>query len=318
MPHLRLNSVASLFLMLVFMATSAFADTLYRLNDTATYQAGCFDPCLCPVGQQLAVRGTFSLGPGTPGNVVDFHEVSGVNWRVVADDTVLHTIRGSGVYRISNFGPDRFHSLDLDLSIDGQPVQHFFSDDQPVSANDGRIDLQVSVNGVYCFDIVIRVDASPVPDSNIRPYQLIPGSTYQIACFDPCDCVSQEPRPLRGKFNLVNLFDTGTYAEFAMVDVRLGTQSPSIVDMMLTLAGSGHYTLIQGFAGPAHAMELDLTINGDALFHFDQELENTDTQFPAIDIVVDMNEQVCTDTVLTLKARPLTDLNPAAGLRVVP
>lgn len=288
------------------------AGTIYRLNDIATYQEGCFDPCLCPVWMEYAVRGTFVFGPSMPGNVVDFREITGIYWRVYSGDVVVHTITGTGMYRVTNFDPDQQHALDLDLSIDGEPPQHFFSDFTPVAANGGTIDLPVSMNGVYCYDIVIRVSASPVPTHEVTPYKLLRGSSYQIACFDPCDCVSQQPRAMSGRFSLVPLIDYGTYAEYAIVNARFGVHSPLAVQPMQTLLnGAGSYTLIQGFAGPAHAMDLGLVLNGDLPLHFDQELENTSTLFPHINIAVDTNDLVCTDTVLRIRARPLPHTGPA-------
>lgn len=289
------------------------AETIYRLNDNATYQEGCFDPCRCQIGAESTVRGTFKLGPAIPGNVVDFREVTEVYWTATFAGDPIHTISGNGVYRITNFDSEPQHSLDLDLSIDGAPSQHFFSDFVPASSKDGGINLPVSINGVYCYDIVIGVSAAPVPPEELTSYTLVPGSTFQIACFDPCDCVSQEPRPMFGDFQLVPLIDFGTYSEYAIVDVLLGVQSLANAQALLALTGSGHYTLIQGFAGPAHATQISLSINGEAPIRFDQELENTSTGFPAIDIVVDMNDMECTDTVLTIKARPLRD--SAIGLR---
>ncbi len=121
---------------------------------------------------------------------------------------------------------------------------------------------------------------------------------------------------MSGRFSLVPLVDYGTYAEYAITNARFGVGSPSIAHPMQTLmTGAGHYTLIQGFAGPAHTMDLDLLLNGDLMLHFDQELENTDTLFPGINVTVDTNDMVCTDTVLRIRARPLPHVGPALRSR---
>lgn len=284
--------------------------SVYRLKADATFQEGCFDPCLCPLGAEQPVRGTFALGPPVIGDVVDFRALSQVNWTVGDPGTTLHTITGRGGYRVTNYGPPRQHALELELSLDGGETQYFFSDFVPLDVNDGSIDLRVSMNGMVCDDVVIRVSAAPVPSDEVRPYGLVRGSTYQQGCFDPCDCILEEPVPMRGRFGLVELYDFGTYAEYSIVNARFGVRADSLVNALHTYAGAGRYILVQGFAGPIHAMELTLqTPVGDRMF-FESGLANTDTLFPAIDIVLSMNDMVCFDRILTLRARPPAHMAP--------
>lgn len=282
---------------------------ILRLDERASFQHGCFDPCLCPLGPVLPVRGVFVLGPAVIGDVVNFHEITDVYWRAGDGDQALHTITGSGSYRITNFGDERRHALDLQLSVDGAPAQAFFSDFVPIDGGASFFDIPVSVNGVYCLDTLIRVSARPVPPIEVTRYALRRGSTYQQGCFDPCDCLLEPRRPLRGRFDLIPLGDAGTYREFAIARARFfAPGGADTADALLRLTGAGHYLLIQGFAGPAHAMELELGLDGGPPERFDQELSNTAATFPSIRIQLDTSELVCFDRVLRLRAEPLRSL----------
>lgn len=276
---------------------------VYRLSADATFQEGCFDPCLCPIMNEAPLRGTFLLGRPVSGDVVDFREIRQINWMVGPAGMTSHRITGSGNYRITNFGLPQQHALELELSIDGGEPQFFFSDFVPVDSNDGSIDITVSMNGVFCYDIVIRVSAAPVLRDEILDYTLGDGSTWQQGCFDPCDCLLEEPVPIRGSFGLVPLYDYGTFAEFAVVNLRLGLRATQSAASLRAYSGFGTYTLVQGFAGPAHAMTLTLRSPIGESLRFDSELANTAPTFPDFDIVLDMNDMTCFDRVLTLRAR---------------
>lgn len=278
--------------------------TIYRLNDDATHQRGCFPPCLCPLLEQQPVVGVFVLGPRVIGDAVDFHKVREINWRV-GNDNSRFRITGSGMYRVTNFGKPVEHALDLDLSIDGAEPVHFFSDFVPVTSNDGAIDIPISMNGVFCYDVVIRVSASPVRPHDAVPYALERRSTFQRGCFDPCDCPLEEPRRMVGRFALVQVTDFGTVREYALVGARFAARPTSNVDGYVKLNGYGWYTRIDGVAGPIHALDLTMGINGQPPDEFDGGPVNTHPNFPAFYIVVDKNDQVCYDIVLSLDARPI-------------
>ncbi len=294
----------SVLLATVFATAAAYASSppgkLYRLDADASFQQGCFDPCLCPLGEPVIVHGAFVLGPPIPGNVVDFHRVGDIYWTVGDPLEPLHTITGRGTYRLTNYGPDRSHSLDLTLSTDGGPPQAFFSDFVPADSGPMTLDIPVSLNGMYCYDTVLRVSA--VPATRVERYALTDASTYQQGCFDPCDCLLEAPRPMSGTFDLVPLFDTGTVAGYAVARTRL-VVPPAPGLRPLRFAGFGRYTLVQGFAGPADTMSL-LLRSGTLVTPFDSPLENTSTMFPAISVTVDMNDMVCFDKLLTIDAFP--------------
>ncbi len=69
------------------------------------------------------------------------------------------------------------------------------------------------------------------------------------------------------------------------------------------LIGFGLYTLIQGFAGPAHVLDLKLSTDGGEVEYFDNHLFNTDPTFPdEFSVVIDTDDQICFDAVLSLRA----------------
>lgn len=293
------------------------ADTIYRLNEFAGFEVDCMPPCPCSEFFSGAVVGAFALGPAMPGNVVDFHEVRQIDWTVGAAGGVLHRVTGSGNYRITNFGAPFTHALELSLSIDGGPPQFFSGDFSDADAIGSPIDLTVTAQ-TECHNLSIRVSAEVSPPSAIVPYRLLRGSTYQQGCFDPCDCILETPQPLRGGFTLVELSDNGTVAEFSLLDVsvrRTAIRGAQLSE--LAMRGTGRYTLIQGFAGPAHELRLTIHPPFGAPDHFDNELVNTMSNFPRIDAVIDLNDMVCFDKVLAIRALPTPErlpYQPPSGL----
>lgn len=297
--------------LLIFGACLVFAtvaeagtgcETIYRLTEDATYQEGCFPPCMCPVIEATRFRGTFVMGPASVCNGMATHPVRNIGWYLTIDSTEIE-VSGSGTYRISTGPLPVVHALDLELSIGGGEPQHFFSGFLPVTSNDGSIDIPVSINGLTCQDIVIVVNAAPVPPESVLEYRLAPDSTYQEGCFGACECVLQEPRPIEGTLSLVQILNHGTYVEYGVPRAELATQSVGPGSGDVVLAGFGLYTLIQGFAGPAHNLDLWLSSKGGEAKRFDNGLFNTDPTFPGeFSVVIDMDDQTCYDVVLSLHA----------------
>jgi hypothetical protein len=277
-------------------------ESIYRLTEKATYQEGCFPPCMCPMMVASGIRGTFVMGPATAGDTFFSHEVLYVNWIVTLDDAEFE-ITGSGTYQISNGPQPWVHALDLNLSVDGGETQHFFSGFVPLTSNDVSINIPISIKGQFCYDTVIVVNASPVTQDSILHYRLAGDSTYQRGCFDPCDCPIEKPRQLHGTFTLVPVLEHGTYVEYAVPWARFFEPPLNNVSEEIRLTGFGTYTLAQGFAGPAHQLDLRLRTSCGEVERFGSALMNTDPSFPAeIDIVVDKNDQICLDTVLSIHA----------------
>jgi hypothetical protein len=277
----------------------ATAGRIYRLDAQASYQEGCFDPCLCPLGESLVIHGAFVLGPPIAGNAVNFHRVRDIYWTVGDPLATLHTLTGRGSYRVTNNAQEPLHSLDLTLSVDGGEARQFFSDFVPVKNDGGSLDITVSLNGVFCKDTVIRVDAAPVPPEDVLHYSLLDASTFQQGCFDPCDCPLEQPRPMIGSYDMVSLYDIGTVAGFGVTGARFVV--PAGPGAQPTrLSGAGQYTIVQGFAGPSDIMALSLR-EGAVVTTFDSPLQNTRAVFPDVSVSVDTNDRVCFDRVLNIE-----------------
>ncbi|MEA3278351.1 MAG: hypothetical protein U9Q81_24270 [Pseudomonadota bacterium] len=286
-------------------------ETLFRLDDEAAFQEGCFPPCLCPIQEQQPVAGTFVMGPAIIGDVVDFREVFDVNWKVQTDVDPIR-ITGEGFYRVTNFGLPVEHALDLDLSIDGGEPQYFFSDFVQAAANDGVIDIAVSMNGMYCHDTVIRVSAAPVPVEEVIPYRLGRGSTYQQDCDDPCDCGLESPLPMRGRFGLVPIDVLSREREWAVVSLDFFARTHQPADPITTISGHGFYGLARDSAGSTQSMQLDLAIGGGELVHFERELADAEPISPHISVVLDAHDHPCNPR-LTIEARPVRQLRSDAA-----
>ncbi len=278
---------------------------VYRLDGGSSFTEGCFPPCLCPVWMTGDVRGTFMLTEtGSMGNVT-YYDVTDVNWYVSLHSSELR-ITGSGTYtRILDFA-GWAHQLELDLTVDSRPLEHF---DSGLVNGGGEFPditgLTVSINGQYCYDTAIEVHASPVPISEILRYGLGRRSTYQEGCLPPCLCPMLAELPLRGAFALVELANYGQLVEYAVVNVnwRVVSSYPNPMPSN-SFVGSGRYTRISGFAGWIHQLELDLSIEGWPPTHFDSGLINGSEEFPRFDIAVAMNGFYCYDIVLNLQVLP--------------
>ncbi|MEK7799209.1 MAG: hypothetical protein AAB297_05230 [Acidobacteriota bacterium] len=94
-PRTILASISLALLGLLIAAGQAHAQTaltsptLYRLDRGSSYQSGCFDPCLCPMLEQAAVRGTLRLVPAGSDWLYDYYKVTDVNWTVAFSSSEL-------------------------------------------------------------------------------------------------------------------------------------------------------------------------------------------------------------------------------------
>ena len=147
----------------VFLAAPSLAlaqGVPYALGDSANYQEGCYDPCKCPL-EIAPIGGTFELTYTHADLFTAYYDVDNVDW-VIGLGTQILSVKGDGTYE---FGGDfaLTHRLQLDLSIDGGPEQHF--DSGYVIVGDGNffpaIDITISLNGMVCFDQVFDLIAFP-------------------------------------------------------------------------------------------------------------------------------------------------------------
>jgi len=277
-------------------------EVVYRLTEKADYQEGCFPPCMCPILFTDQIRGTFVMGPIQPGAQFSSREVKFVNWIVTRGEEEFE-IRGSGVYRFEDDFETGDHSLDLLLRIDGAGPKLFFSGWVPRSSSGGSIDIPISINGQYCYDTVITVNAKPVENDSLLRYSLAADSTYQRSCTAPCNCPAESPRGLQGSLVLTPILEYGTYVEYGVPWADFSVPPLSDLENEIGFRGYGTYTLIQGFAGPAHVFDLCLRENNSQRGRYQNELTNTDPTFPAeFQVVVEKQDQTCIDTVLSIHA----------------
>ena len=146
------------------------AGPVYVLSERATYQSGCFPPCLCPISEQAPVRGTFRLTSTGFDGLYNTYAVSDVRWAANIGGAAL-LIGGSGNYKLGG-ELALVQQLDLELVIGGNPAQHFDSGLVPAGSVElPGINVAVSMNHLFCHDTAIMVDAAPAPAPGIPAAQ---------------------------------------------------------------------------------------------------------------------------------------------------
>ena len=238
-------------------------------------------------------------------------------WKVPGRDPELR-VSGSGSYTVGI--PDttavRKHRLELDLRLGDSAVEHFDSG-WVIGPSLPHIQIQISIHGMYCYDRVFVVDAAPVPESQIQPYALVNGSTFQRGCFDPCDCAIGQEQPLAGTFSLLPLSDNGLFAEYGMVDAHWKIQGSSYATPPgAAITGQGSY-IVGGEFALQQRMEADLQVADEPPAPFDSDWVVGGGGFPGqIDVEISKNGRVCFDTVIHVlaKAQPLPEPGATAQL----
>lgn len=276
--------------------------TIYRLTPESSIEEGCFPPCMCPVMITDDVRGVFVLRYAGQVDGIETYAVDDVSWTALRQGEVVRII-GSGTYSIGSPDPITVvqHRMELDLQLGDDPVQHFDSGWVPIGSWT-RVDIAVSLNGMYCWDTAIFIDALPVPRGEIQPYVLAEGSTFQRGCFDPCDCILEPERPLVGTFDLVLLELSLPLTEFAVIDADWeAVGEPDAEDIQID--GFGVYQLLGDFVAQ-HRLALDLVVDWEPRTHYDSGVV-MGGPFPTIDAVVSIHGIECYDTVLHVIADPV-------------
>lgn len=281
---------------------------IFRLGPAATFQEGCFPPCMCPIMNEQPIVGVMKMVYAGQVNGIHTYSVQDVNWKVQgpAGSNIPLRLTGSGMYRVGSPGAILVlqQRLELDLQ-DGtsNAMQHFDSGWVTFNqSNTGSLDIMISMNNMFCWDRAIRVQAMRVPMSEIQRYLLQPGSTYHHDCFGPCDCHIEDPRPMIGDFALVPLNINPLFSEFAVVDVQWLALSPAM-NAGTPLHGFGNYR-VGGEVAVLHQLSLELVVGNGPRTHFDSGLIPGGGSFPLIDIMLSMNNMVCVDTVLQVMAAP--------------
>ena len=278
-------------------ATHGAAPVLYRLDAGATYQTGCFAPCLCPVLPEAPVVGTFELTPGDANSLFHTYDIGDIDWTAHTAGTTTR-ITGSATYRIGGEVAVE-QEMDLALSVGGKPEQKFSSGVVVGGSNFPEISLPVSIHGGVCADSIIKIVASPVPPHEIRPYDLGHASAMQRGCFGPCACAIMLPQPLAGSMSLVELEHGDAQSQYAVVGMRWHTVSPLPAPAATTIRGHGLYTI----AGATARLMLELAIGDGDPASYDSG-EQSAAGFPLIDARISQNGGVCFDTVIDVHAAP--------------
>ncbi len=136
---------------------------LYKLQSDTTFQRGCFGFCDCLLGEELPVTGTFNLVDLDPTAKFREFAVVDVRWWVgAADATALARlpIRGYGTYRIG-VESSSVHQLALDLYVGREPLTRYDSGLVVPITRFPRIDADISIGGLTCYDTLIQVHAMP-------------------------------------------------------------------------------------------------------------------------------------------------------------
>ncbi len=134
---------------------------VYELMKESSYVSGCFPPCACPITAEQPIRGTFTLARAGSDPLFTTYAVSDIRWMVMQGDVLL-PIAGSGTYRVGGEVAIT-HQLTLDLRIGDKPPQRFDSGLVPGGGEFPEIHIVISIHGMYCDDVVIRVHARPQP-----------------------------------------------------------------------------------------------------------------------------------------------------------
>ena len=150
----------------------------YSLVEGATFQRGCFEPCECPLGQEQALTGIFSLAFVSDNGLFSEYSMKDVDWKV--DGNAYATapnasITGAGAYTIGGeFAIQQ--QMRADLTVANEPSARF--DSGRVVGGSGfpeEIDVEISKNGKVCFDTVIHVVARALPADCSTTYCPEPG-----------------------------------------------------------------------------------------------------------------------------------------------
>ncbi len=275
-------------------------DQLYTLERDSTYQQGCFDPCLCPLWQEVPVTGSFRLSYARTEGWFTVYSVSEVAWTIESFGSRIE-VSGGGEYRIGGHFA-RQHQLALRLRVGDQETQLYDSRLIVGGSEFPRIRIPISINNFYCYDQVFNLNAVPVRPPPAGKYTIQRSSTYQEGCFPPCLCPLLVEQALTGSFSLVELPSADPlFRQFAVRDFAADTIS-TFPTIARRIRGSGTYRVAAGTG--QHQLILDVSINGGEVVRLDSELVDTTTDFPRIDILVDQNNGFCFDRVIDLHAEP--------------
>ena len=157
---------------------------------------------------------------------------------------------------------------------------------------------------VASVGIASLAQAQSSPKATI--YRLDAGSTLVEGCFDPCLCPLFFADNLRGTFSLRRVFTQDPLFDQTYVISDVNWLS-DVGGTERRISGNGMFRYTTAAAGNLQEMVLQLSIDGEEPVEFNSGLVpgGAGDLFPSIDIAIDMNDQVCFDTVLGIQASPV-------------
>ena len=153
------RSIAFLALALALSATPTHAapSIAYDLGSEASMQAGCMQPCLCPVLVQSPLVGTFTLEPLEWDGGFQHYRVLGIDWQFKSGGAIVHAV-GSGTYRVAGDQQE----LVVDLAVGGLPVERYDSGLTGGGSSFPALRLPIALHDFFCRDSVYGVQATPM------------------------------------------------------------------------------------------------------------------------------------------------------------
>jgi len=140
---------------------------LYFMEPLSNFQYGCFAPCECPVYSSQALQGTFQLKHVGFDGLFDNYDVTNVQWTSPNGSSGVN-ITGSGRYRVGGEVAVQKQMV-LDLRFGSKPAQKFDSGLISGGNDFPRIEIDVSLHQMTCFDSVIHIQAAPAPATRTTP-----------------------------------------------------------------------------------------------------------------------------------------------------
>jgi hypothetical protein len=133
----------------------------YALLPESTFQRGCFPPCDYALGAPQPISGAFALVDLGRGPLFAEFAVVNVKWLAAgAPGSPDLAVRGVGTYRVGGaFAAQQ--QLSPDLRVGDEDLTHFDSGLVVGGGEFPRIDSQISIQELFCFDTVIDVHARP-------------------------------------------------------------------------------------------------------------------------------------------------------------
>lgn len=146
--------------------------------------------------------------------------------------------------------------------------------------------------------LVLAAIAMPACAAAGIRYSIDSQSRLLRGCYDPCDCLLIDHGPVQGSMRLS--FRTREDG-FTIYDVTGVDWTVAGRDSPLHYTGGGEYRISAGPA-PQQRLVLELTLDGGSPERFDSEFQPASDGYGRIDVVIDVNNQVCFDTVITVSA----------------